>query len=82
MILAGIESHICVEQSALDLLEEGYQVFICGDCVSSRKPVDVRMAKSRMKEAGAVYTSMEAILFELCGGAKEAGFKDISAIIK
>lgn len=82
VIMAGIESHICVEQSALDLLEEGYQVFICGDCVSSRKPVDVRMAKSRMKEAGAVYTSMEAILFELCGGAKEAGFKDISAIIK
>lgn len=82
VILAGIESHICVEQSALDLLEEGYHVFICGDCVSSRKPVDIRMAKSRMKEAGAVYTSMEAILFELCGGAKQPGFKEISAIIK
>lgn len=82
VILAGIESHICVEQSALDLLEEGYQVFICGDCVSSRKPGDIRMAQSRMEEAGAVYTSMEAALFELCGGAKQPGFKEISAIIK
>lgn len=82
VILTGIESHICVEQSALDLLEEEYQVFVCGDCVSSRRPLDIRMAKSRMKEAGAVYTSMEAILFELCGGAKQPGFKEISAIIK
>ena len=66
----------------MDLLEEGYNVFIAGDCVSSRTPIDARMAKSRMRAAGAVYTSMEAVLFELCGGAKEVGFKEISAIIK
>ena len=82
IIITGIESHICVAQSALDLLEEGYDVFICGDCVSSRKPEDQRLAELRLMEAGAVYTSMEAILFELCGGAKEPGFKEISAIIK
>ena len=73
---------IAEAQSALDLLEEGYDVFICGDCVSSRKPEDQRLAELRLMEAGAVYTSMEAILFELCGGAKEPGFKEISAIIK
>ena len=82
IVITGIESHICVAQSALDLLEEGYDVFICGDCVSSRKPEDQRLAELRLMEAGAVYTSMEAILFELCGGAKEPGFKEISAIIK
>ncbi len=82
IVISGIESHICVAQSALDLLEEGYNVFICGDCVSSRNPVDIRMAKSRLRAAGAQYTSMEAVLFELTGGAKEKGFKEISAIIK
>lgn len=82
IVITGIESHICVAQSALDLLEEGYDVFICGDCVSSRKPEDQRLAELRLRDAGAVYTSMEAILFELCGGAKEPGFKEISAIIK
>ncbi|MBQ1215011.1 MAG: isochorismatase family protein, partial [Firmicutes bacterium] len=44
IVITGIESHICVAQSALDLLEEGYDVFICGDCVSSRKPEDQRLA--------------------------------------
>lgn len=82
VVIGGVESHICVAQSALDLLEEGYSVFICGDCVSSRNPVDSRMAKSRLRAAGAQYTSMEAALFELTGGARESGFKEISAIIK
>lgn len=82
VIVAGIESHVCVLQTVIDLLDSGYTVFVAADCVSSRKPVDRSMAKSRMRAEGAVYTTAEAILFELCGGAKEPGFKDISAIVK
>lgn len=82
VIVAGIEAHVCVQQTVIDLLESGYNVFVASDCVSSRKQEDRRMAKSRMRAEGAVYTTMEAILFELCGGAKEPGFKEISAIVK
>ncbi|WP_324825724.1 isochorismatase family protein [Sinanaerobacter sp. ZZT-01] len=82
ILVTGIESHICVEQTVLDLLDNGYQVFVVGDCISSRKVMDKEYAQLRMIAAGAVFTSMESVLFELCGGAKEAGFKGISAIIK
>lgn len=82
VIVAGIEAHVCVAQTVIDLIESGYTVFIPADCVSSRKPIDRRMAKSRMRAEGAVYTTMEGILFELCGGAKEPEFKEISAIVK
>lgn len=82
VIIAGIESHVCVQQTVIDLLDAGYTVFVAADCVSSRKPEDRRMAKSRMRAEGAVYTTMESILFELCVGAKEPGFKEISAIVK
>lgn len=82
VILAGIESHVCVQQTVIDLMDSGYTVFVAADCVSSRKPLDRQMAESRMKAEGAVYTTMEAILFELCLGAKEPGFKEISTIVK
>ncbi|WP_165445313.1 hydrolase [Bacilliculturomica massiliensis] len=82
IIVSGIESHVCVQQTVIDLLDAGYTVFVAADCVSSRKVSDRRMAKSRMRAEGAVYTTMEAILFELCGGAREPGFKEISAIVK
>lgn len=82
ILMTGIESHICVEQTVIDLLDNGYNVFVVGDCISSRKAMDKEYAQLRMIAAGAVFTSMESILFELCGGAKEPGFKEISAIIK
>lgn len=82
VILAGIETHVCVQQTALDLLAEGYQVFLVNDGVSSRSNSDKKYAKRRMAEAGAVGTTYEAVLFELCGGAREPGFKEISAIVK
>lgn len=82
VVISGIESHICVQQTVIDLLDLGYTVFVVSDCVSSRKREDRRMAKSRMRAEGAVYTTMEAVLFELCGGAREPGFKEISSIVK
>lgn len=82
ILITGIESHICVQQTVIDLLELGYTVVVVGDCISSRRAMDKEYAQLRMVEAGAIFSSMEAVLFELCGGAKNPGFKEISAIIK
>ena len=82
VILMGIETHICVEQTALDLMEEGYTVFVPADCVQSRNPVNREISLRRMEEAGAVITCSESILYELMGSSKAAEFKAISAIIK
>jgi nicotinamidase-related amidase len=82
VILMGIEAHVCVMQTALDLIEAGYSVFLAADCVSSRSNLDMKYAIRRMAQSGAVQTTCEAILFELCGGAKEPGFKEISALVK
>lgn len=82
VIIAGIESHVCVQQTVIDLLETGYTVFVANDCISSRSSTDIKYAKRRMGDAGAVGTTFESILFELLGGAKEPGFKQISALVK
>ena len=82
VILTGIEAHVCVLQTALDLLEAGYQVFLVKDCVSSRKGGDRKVAIARMKASGAVETTYESALFELLKGARQEGFKDISALVK
>jgi nicotinamidase-related amidase len=82
VILAGVEAHVCVLQSALDLLEAGYQVFLAIDAVSSRSNTDKKYAQRRMAEAGAVGTTVESVLFELLVGAREPGFKEISALVK
>lgn len=82
IILAGVESHVCVQQTALDLLEKGYNVFLAADCVSSRQGSDKKYALKRMAQAGAFLTTYEAVLFELCGGSRQPGFKEISALVK
>lgn len=82
VIIAGVEAHVCVQQTVIDLLESGYTVFVANDCVSSRSSKDKKYSLSRMVEAGAIGTTYESILFELCGGAKEPGFKQISALVK
>ncbi|MDF2655962.1 MAG: isochorismatase hydrolase [Bacillota bacterium] len=82
VIIAGIEAHVCVQQTVIDLLEKGYTVFVAVDCISSRSKKDKKYSLGRMSGAGAVTTTCESILFELLGGAKEAGFKQISALVK
>ncbi len=82
IILAGIESHVCVQQTALDLLEQEYNVFLVADCVSSRRPVDQRYALKRMAQAGVIATTYEAVLFELCVGSHLPAFKEISLLVK
>ena len=82
IIIAGIEAHVCVQQTVIDLLEKGYTVFVANDCISSRSNTDKKYAQRRMGDAGAVGSTFESILFELLGGAKEPGFKQISALVK
>ena len=82
VILCGIETHVCVAQTALILLELGYDVFLVEDAVSSRDKNDKKVAIRRMVQAGARPVTVEAVLFELLGTAKAAEFKEISRIVK
>jgi nicotinamidase-related amidase len=82
VIIAGIEAHVCVQQTVIDLLEKGYTVFVANDCIASRSNNDKKYSQRRMGDAGAVGSTYESILFELLGGAKEPGFKQISALVK
>ena len=82
IILCGIETHICILQTALDLLDAGYQVVLVEDCVSSRKLSDRETALNRMRQAGVILTSYESLLFELMESAKHPHFKEVQNIIK
>ena len=82
IIIAGMESHVCVMQTVIDLLEMQYVPVVIEDCVSSRKLSDHKTALRRMSREGAILSTYESILFELCrySGSKE--FKAISALVK
>lgn len=82
LILCGIETHICVYQTALDLADMGYEVQVAVDCVSSRTSDNRDTALSRLELEGIMPTSVEMIIFELLGTAKHDKFKEISALIK
>ncbi len=80
--LAGIEAHVCVAQTALELLALGYGVQVPADAVGSRFAIDREFALRRLELAGAIVSTTEAVLFEWLGGAEHARFKEISALIK
>ncbi|NLD19619.1 MAG: hydrolase [Clostridiales bacterium] len=82
VVVCGIEAHICVQQTALQLIEEGYNVYVPADCVSSRSSEDKIWGAERMRDAGAIITSYESVLYELLGDSKAEGFKAVSAIVK
>ena len=82
IILCGIEAHICVQQTVLQLLDEGYNVYVPVDCTSSRSQTDYLWATERMEKAGAVMTTYESLLYELLRDSKAEGFRDISKIVK
>lgn len=82
LILVGIETHVCVQQTALDLLTQGFQIFIPVDAVSCRYPLDHHTGLRRMEQAGVVLTTVEALAFELVGGAGTPEFKAISKLVQ
>lgn len=81
VIIAGVETHICVQQTVLDLLKENYNVYIAADCVGSRKEFDFGYAVTRMDKAGAIFTTMESILFELLVRSDHPKRKEITSLI-
>lgn len=82
LILTGIETHVCVQQTALDLVSLGFQIFLPVDAVSCRYPQDHHTALRRMENAGVVLTTVEALAFELVGTAGTSEFKAISKLVQ
>jgi len=82
VLLTGIETHVCVYQTALDLMGSGYEVQVVTDCVSSRTLENRDIALNRMGMEGAMPTTTEMILFELLKTAGDSKFRAISIIVK
>ena len=82
VIICGIESHVCVLQTAIDLKAAGYTPVVVFDCVSSRSFDNVDLAAERFRYEGIMMTSCESILFELTRSAVAPGFKEISKLVK
>lgn len=82
VIIAGIESHVCVLQTTIDLLNNGYIPVVVEDCVGSRNPNDKKIAIERMRKEGAIITTYESVLFELLRFSGTESFKKISKLVK
>lgn len=82
IIIAGIETHVCVLQTALDLLAHGYVPIVIENCVSSRNLNDKKWALERILRSGGIVSTYESILFEICRAAGSDRFKSISKLVK
>lgn len=82
VIVCGMEAHVCVLQTCLDLSAQGFHPVLIEDCVSSRKPNDKQVAIERMRQWGITISTYESILFELCKVAGTEMFKAISRLVK
>jgi len=80
-LLCGLETHVCVQQTALDLLALGLTVFIAADAVASRHVVDHDVALRRMEASGAILTTTEAALFEWCRSAEHPRFQELRKLV-
>ncbi len=82
VIVCGIEAHICVSQTAHDLLQLGYQVHLLSDAVAARLPHNREVAIQKLTRNGAIISSVELALFELCGSAGTPEFKQVQELVK
>ncbi|MEG0291595.1 MAG: hydrolase [Anaerovoracaceae bacterium] len=81
-VVFGIEAHICLVQTVMDLLKNGYDVFVVADACSSRSQMDYETSLRRMAQAGAFITTYESVLYELMETSNDPEFKKISKIVK
>lgn len=81
-LVAGIESHVCVQQTVLDLACQGFRVYVAIDAIGARHEIDHQQALRRMESAGATLTTTEAALFEWCQDSTHPRFKELSELIK
>jgi nicotinamidase-related amidase len=82
VVLAGIEAHVCVLMTALDLLAAGYGVHVVADAVTSRTQGNWRLAMHQLRQAGAVVTTTETVLFQLLGQADTDDFRELARLIR
>jgi len=82
VVLAGIEAHVCVLQTAFDLLANGFEVCVVSDAVNSRHEHDAIAAMQRMRDAGVTLVTTEMVLFEWCETAAHPAFKQISQLVR
>ena len=82
VFVLGIEAHICVLQTCLDLKEQGYAPYLVVDCIGSRKESNLKMAIQRAVQEGVKLTSYESLLFELMGRSDVEVFRNISRLVK
>jgi nicotinamidase-related amidase len=82
IILIGMETHVCVLQSVLDLIERGYHVFVPEDGVASRSEANRLRGLALMEQAGAIITSTETLMFQALGGADHPSFRTLQKLLK
>ncbi|QEY23643.1 isochorismatase family protein [Neisseria animalis] len=82
VILLGAEAHVCMLQTVLDLRAKGLAVYVPFDCTTSRHPDNKANALQQMRDAGAVVSNSESVLFQLLGDAKHPAFKTVSKLIQ
>lgn len=82
VILAGIEAHVCVLLTALDLLRQGFRVSVVADAVCSRTPANFEAGLAQARQAGAVVTTTETVVFQLLGRADTDAFREISKLLR
>jgi len=82
ILLCGVEAHVCVQQTAIDLLAEGRAVYVCADVVCSRRDLDCQIALERMRDCGAVITTVESAVFEMLRAAGTEQFKACLPLFK
>jgi nicotinamidase-related amidase len=82
VVVAGIETHVCVQATTFDLLARDFRVYVPVDAVASRYTIDHETALRRLERAGAVLTTAETAVFEWVGGAGHPRFKEISRLVQ
>ena len=82
LIICGFETHICIQQSVLEFLKKGYEVQLICDAMGSRNNLDHEIALQRMLHKGAIITTTESIIFEICKTSDRKEFREIRNIIK
>ncbi len=82
VVLAGMEAHVCVLQTAMELLQQGFQVYVVEDAICSRKLENYQNALLRMKQCGVLVVSAESVLFEWLRDAKHEHFKAVQALLR
>jgi len=82
VILTGIEAHVCVLLTALDLLARGLRVSIVADAVCSRRPANLEIGLGQARQAGAVVTATETVVFQLLGSADSDAFRELSKLLR